>query len=372
MKYRTSLFLLLLISFFSLSSFVQASAVDGETIIVTEKPHQALDGVFRDDALAQLLTPTGQLGKLIYVPIKNSRTWIIDAALVDQVFAMTTQYKLVNEAPTSGVGIAQNWLAQLRYITSRNDVIALPYGNPNISLARNLAPNEVKIYYDFGNERLSQVLGRSVITDQKRVTGAGTAHLNNEQTTSYSLDRTRLTALSRVVVTPELKLLRAQLAFLLSPSLNAADREFFISNASNAVNNEVSKLKINGGKYRLTSSNVKVPVTVENKFEIPVTVDLSLTQSNFKIYTPNIQQIVIPAKSKLQLSMDVTVIAPGNTDITAQLTDTNGNPVSDPALLSLNLTVIDTRVAWFTTGAAIILLLGAVAQSVRRVRRSRV
>ena len=37
--------------------------------------------------------------------------------------------------------------------------------------------------------------------------------------------------------------------------------------------------------------------------------------------------------------------------------------------LTLNSTVIDSRVTWFTTGAAILLLLAAVAQSVRRVRR---
>jgi hypothetical protein len=39
------------------------------------------------------------------------------------------------------------------------------------------------------------------------------------------------------------------------------------------------------------------------------------------------------------------------------------------ALLTLNSTVIDSKVTWFTTGAAILLLLAAVAQSVRRVRR---
>jgi hypothetical protein len=69
--------------------------------------------------------------------------------------------------------------------------------------------------------------------------------------------------------------------------------------------------------------------------------------------------------------MDVSVIAPGNTIVEAQLTDSKGNNVGDLALLNLNLTVIDTRVAWFTTGAAIILFLAAIAQSVRRIRRSK-
>jgi hypothetical protein len=39
--------------------------------------------------------------------------------------------------------------------------------------------------------------------------------------------------------------------------------------------------------------------------------------------------------------------------------------------LQINSTVIDKRVTWFTTGAAILLLLAAVAQSVRRVRKGR-
>jgi hypothetical protein len=116
---------------------------------------------------------------------------------------------------------------------------------------------------------------------------------------------------------------------------------------------------------------VKVPVTLTNKYPVPVTVDLWLTPENFKVYTPNIRNITIPANSKLQLSMDVSVIAPGNTIVEAQLTDSKGNNVGDLALLNLNLTVIDTRVAWFTTGAAIILFLAAIAQSVRRIRRSK-
>jgi len=49
-----------------------------------------------------------------------------------------------------------------------------------------------------------------------------------------------------------------------------------------------------------------------------------------------------------------------------------GNDVVPPSVLQINSTVIDKRVTWFTTGAAILLLLAAIAQSVRRVRRGRV
>ena len=80
--------------------------------------------------------------------------------------------------------------------------------------------------------------------------------------------------------------------------------------------------------------------------------------------------VVIPAQSKKQLEMQVDVIAPGQTIVSALITGPEDDlEVVPEALLTLNSTVIDSRVTWFTTGAAILLLLAAVAQSVRRVRR---
>jgi hypothetical protein len=66
--------------------------------------------------------------------------------------------------------------------------------------------------------------------------------------------------------------------------------------------------------------------------------------------------------------MVVDVVARGQTVVAATITDSVGDEVVPPALLTLNSTVIDPKVTWFTTGAAILLLLAAVAQSVRRIR----
>ena len=67
--------------------------------------------------------------------------------------------------------------------------------------------------------------------------------------------------------------------------------------------------------------------------------------------------------------MPVDVVAPGQTTVAAIITDAKGNDVVPEATLTLNSTVIDYRVTWYTTGAAILLLLAAVAQSVRLVRK---
>jgi hypothetical protein len=90
---------------------------------------------------------------------------------------------------------------------------------------------------------------------------------------------------------------------------------------------------------------------------------------NSRVVVDSFEAVTIPAQSKKQLEMVVDVIAPGETSVSAQIVDKEGNEVVPEATLTLNSTVIDSRVTWFTTGAAILLLLAAVAQSVRRVRR---
>jgi hypothetical protein len=49
-----------------------------------------------------------------------------------------------HEAEPAGKEIATAWLTQLKRVTTGNDVVALAYGNPDISLAKRLAPSELK------------------------------------------------------------------------------------------------------------------------------------------------------------------------------------------------------------------------------------
>jgi len=163
--------------------------------------------------------------------------------------------------------------------------------------------------------------------------------------------------------------LRAQLSKLLSPQLTKDGRDFYSSSASATVKAMVNKLRINSGKYQITTSKVKLPVTVINEFDSDVTINISMLPFNSRVVVDSFEGVTIPAQSKLQLEMTVDVIAPGQTSVLALITDSEGNEIVPEATLNLNSTVIDPRVTWFTTGAAILLLLAAVAQSVRRVRK---
>ena len=336
---------------------------------ITSMAHQTFTGEFRNDDLVQELTPSGALGVLIYTPRVNNKTWVIDAALVDEVIAMTGDYKLANDAAPVGKQIATAWLKQLRNITAGQQVVALAYGNPDISLAKRLAPSELKNYYAFGKSQLEIALDREVRSEPNGGWSTGKSGLNNTLRKAYSDNRKALTKLSRVVSDSELIILRAQLAKLLSPKLDKDSREFYSYSARSAVDAMVNRLRINSGRYQITTANVKLPVTVINEFNSEVTIDISMVPINSRVVVDSFKGVTIPAQSKLQLEMPVDVIAPGQTSVMALITDNQGNEVVPEATLTLNSTVIDSRVTWFTTGAAILLLLAAVAQSVRRVRK---
>ena len=360
---------LLVVTTFLLLMMPQSAATN--TVIRIIAPvSQTFTGEFRNDDLVQSLTPSGDLGLKVYQPIAKNRTWVIDAALVDEVILMSNEYTLATEAEPAGKEIATAWLTQLKRVTAGNEVVALAYGNPDIALAKVLAPSELRSYFIYGQDRLQLALGRIVRSEPDVAWSVGKSGLSNPLRKSYSDNRKALTRLSRVVDTPELIQLRARLGQLLSPTLDKNSREYFSRSATNAVKQTVNKLRINSGKYQITTLSVKLPVTVINDFDVDVTVDIAMLAANSRIIVESFDNVLIPAQSKRQLEMQVDVIAPGQTTVSALITGPEDDAEVVPAaILTLNSTVVDSRVIWFTTGAAILLLLAAVAQSVRRVRR---
>ena len=362
----TSLIFSVLVSGVVFSQQVHAS---NEVVRITAPLNQSFTGEFRDDSFSQSLLPSGELGKLVFRSMAPNRTWVIDPALIDAITAMTSEYKVLSEEEPVGGDVALSWLDRLKAVTARNEVISLAYGNPDIALAKKLAPSELSQYLSFGKTRLETLLGRSVTADTAHNWNVGKSRLSFTERKIYGENRRALTRLSRVVASEEVSNLRARLAQLLSPNLDRESRAFFTSNATEAVNTVVNKLRINSGNYQVTTASVKLPVTVINNFDTEVTVDVSMVPINSRVIVDSFKDVVIAPNSKVQLEMGVDVIAPGQTVVSAFITDKDGIEVVPEALLTLNSSVIDVRVAWFTTGAAILLLLAGVAQSVRRVRR---
>ena len=360
----------LLIALLALT-FISLPQAQAETpvIRITDQPHMNFDGTFRNNDLATLILPDQKLGALVFGASRINRTWVIDPALIDEVATMAAGYSIGGKKDKDGQVAAQNWLAQLKYASANNPVVSLPYGNPDESLAKRLAPSELRFYVAYGKQRLETQLGRTVTAELGW--GKGVSRLSYQFKAAYSKHRQQITGLSTLSSAQEIIDLRARLAIVMNPALNKKDRAFFSYASEVACKKALLKLRAVTGRYQLTSKTSKVPVTLVNEFDTATVVNLSLIPMNSRMQIQNVNKITLAAKSRLQLNLDVKVVAPGSTLVLAQFMNAKNDLVGQQSKLNLTATIIDSRVAWFTTGAAILLFFGAVTQSVRRVRKGR-
>ncbi|HEX7404798.1 MAG TPA: DUF6049 family protein [Candidatus Nanopelagicaceae bacterium] len=354
-----ALFCLLIVILPSVS-LQSATAATRATIVLVDPPHRDLNGISLDNTLETSLLPTERLGELVFSPQAEPRMWFIDAALVEDVQALAVKNL-----------DAQNWLAELKYISANDPIFAIPYGHPNISLATELAPSELRYYFDTSKVRLEAALSRPVKISRSIKWGQSTVKVSADTIRSYTSNRRALALMSTVVPASELDILRSKLAFLLATDSTSVRQIFFARNAYDALASQTHKLRIVSGKYRLTSEKGKLPLTLVNDFTLPISVNLQLTPLNSRVHISDIKRLVLDAKSTTQILVPVTVIAPGTTMVLAQFVNSRNDAVNETAILTLNTSVISPTVAWFTTGSAILLFLAALTQSVRRVKRSR-
>ena len=348
----------------------QSASAAIRNVELVERPHQLLDGKFIDDELATLLAPDGRLGSLVYTPTVTQTRWFIDAALLDEVADMADGYELANNEDGVGVEAAAAWLAQLRIASASALVTPIAYGNPDLGLAKRLAPSELTFYKRYGADRVAFHLGRAITAD-KKVFKSSVSKLSGPDRKNYTTNRQAISKLSTVVSAPELELFRARLAILLSPSINGPSAEIFAQSAIDGVIQQQNKLRVNPGKYALTSESGKVPLTLVNGFTTPVKINLIFRASNLRVIADDIREITLEPQSRTQMAVSYTVITSGTTQVNAVLTNSDGKWLGPASRLSLSMTLIDSRVAWFTTTAAVLLFIGAGAQTYRRIRKGR-
>lgn len=343
------------------TSALPASAVSASTkIFLFDAPQVDLLGNFINDGLSASLQPTGSLGQLVYSPPKQPRAWIIDAALIDEVA------QLALKDP-----VAQSWLDQLKLASAGDPILALPYGHPDLAITKRLVPTELTYYYQVSRSHLQIFFGKEVSVDKTLRWAQKGTKINSEALHTYTSSRHAVELLGSVVPLKQLESLRSQLAFIISSGSTKDQQLLFADSAQKAIAAANHKLRIVPGKYRLTSEHEKIPITLINDFSAPVTITLWLTPLNSRIKVGDPQRVTLSSNSKTQLSVPFTVIAPGSSAVLAEFRNSRGVPLGDSVILTLSLSVISPTVAWFTTGAALLLFLAAAGQVIRRVRRSR-
>ncbi|MDK1476909.1 DUF6049 family protein [Streptomyces sp. 549] len=93
--------------------------------------------VFRHDRLADEIAPGGRLQRMVSLGRDLPVSWVVDPDLLASVDAMTKPYKVSSPGgePVAGKGQADaaQWLNDLQQATADKEVIALPFGDPDLA-----------------------------------------------------------------------------------------------------------------------------------------------------------------------------------------------------------------------------------------------
>jgi hypothetical protein len=156
---------------------------------------------------------------------------------------------------------------------------------------------------------------------------------------------------------------------VLNPELPKERAIALVNKLQIALQDNREKLRIAAGNYTITAENYDLPVTVINDFSTPVTVQVVPRANNSRVIVRETAPITIGAQSQIQVKLPIQVLASGETRLEVKLKTSSGKFVGESSSIPIRLAVISPLTTWFTTGMAIILLLAAVVQSVRRVKR---
>jgi hypothetical protein len=352
----------LVVLFFALLFIAPAPAqAAGNSIWIAAPANRNYVGEITNKDFEKSLAPTGDLGKLVFQPVARPRTWIMDAALLEDVQFLAAKNST----------LATNWLTQLKKESSRDTIYATAYGNPDVIYLNSLAPTELNFYYAVGLQHLQAVLLKNVLSEKGSGYAWRRAKIDSELRQFFNAARQEFTLLSTAVNPKEVETDRARIAQLFSPLLSFDQRDALLKDYRVGQSNVIKKLRIVSGRYQITTSNEKIPVTLVNDFNSPVKVDLYFTPLNNRVTFPQYRQITLNAKSKIQVSVPIKTIAAGDTTVIARFENGKGKVIGAKGIIELSSTIISPAVSRFTTGAGLLLILAAVAQSVRRVRKSR-
>ena len=360
---------ILLLTGLVLAPFTPARA---ETLItLTQTPSQLADGRFLNNELALSISPGGALDKVLSARYRGAKSWLIDPALLEEISALSDGYVYLdvegNEVSVDEFPAAADWLNLLRFISRNDRVVTMTYGGPSLSYLQKTAPGELALYNQLSALRLEEILGRPVIAPG--TTQASTKSPALVAKNSYTALRKTMRVINSIVTTSDVESLRIGLAKTLNPLLSKDGAIALTRSYESEIKRFDGRLRVSTGNYTITASNYELPVTIINDFDQLVSVDLDITTTNSRVLVTQVPRITVGARSQIQIKVPIQVIASGDTALRLQLRTPKGSAIGEMERIPLRLAVISPITTWFTTGMAIILLLAAVIQSVRRVKR---
>jgi hypothetical protein len=334
------------------------------TVKIAEPSHRGADGLFLDNQLANLVRAQGELRKLIRT---SSASLVVDIATLEEIADLADGYSYLNDAEerveVEKLTAATNLLRQISRLTKDKETLILPYGNPDVDLFEN-NPKDLEFYQQIALSKAS-----NFFTNFKLAPLVSDGVVSELPQSFYTTYRKELRALNVATTDPQVVTLRSELAKVLNPDLSEASAGVLMSTLRYLIRENEKRLRIVAGNYTITASKYDLPITVINEFATPITTELSVRSSNSRVRIGNVEPLLIEPGSQVQVEIPIEVIASGQSRLDIKLTNSNGAQIGQSKSVELQLAVISPLTTWFTTGMAIILLLAAIVQSIRRVKR---
>ena len=338
-----------------------------QEIVITEPTHRLSDGVFIDDQLARKLSPNGELGLLVFSSVQGVRSWQVDPATISEIVAMSNGYGISDGSTPVGQQIAKEWLAQFIRVSKNEKVTALTYGNPSAYWVDQIINQQITYIDANGKILLETVLGKA--TNQSLIKSRKRQGLSKQNINLLNYAQRQIDLLGTLVDQKELLSYQLRLAQILNPDIEKSSFQFLIKDYDKSITELRNKLKVTKTRFTVTSTKEELPITLVNDFDQSVDLKLSVRALNSKVVVASTQQIRLEAKSKQQVLLPIEVLASGESSLLAQLTNLENKPIGYPVNINLKLSVISPVATWITSGAAVLLFVAAIIQSIRRVRR---
>lgn len=362
--------ILSIVALILMSLLVTPVAHAGVTVELTDAPHRQIDGKFLDDSLAAKLLPSGRLGAPIYKYRGSISTLYIDPSLVEDVQAMAKGYTLVNGTAGTGEIVAKTWLSQLLRVTNGAHMYAIPYGNPSEYWITKFAPHDRDYFLSLSSSRLSTLLGRftyptSAYYSTKYFT-LRTEHLRLMQRVENQINVS-----AGYMDSADLEQFKLNSVKIFNASLTATSRTQLAYDLAGKIQEISNSVHTSTGKFTITANHQKLPVTLINDFPQPVKVKLLIRSINERITVNDQNSIDVAAKSKVQILIPVEVYTSGDSGFTIAILDSRGHALGEKTLYPVKVSVVSPIATWITGAAGLTLLVAAILQSLRSIRKGK-
>lgn len=342
-------------------------------IVISDLPNRNIKGEFFDRSLEARLSDAGSLGLLLLDAAKvpsSKRDFAIDPMLIEEINDLADGFTTIDGIKVPESPNATRWLERLNALLGQSEVRAINYGSPDITWLSKAAPSELRIHHQLSVELLQTLLGRN-ISEGLVESAPSSGEVNLSITSRYTQMRRAIRLINQYANNPTTQLYRLQIGSILNPAIPQERALILTRELQSEISRYQDSIRISKGRFTITSSSERIPITVINDFDNPLEIKLRIKSTNTKVIVASTDSVLVDANSKLSVEVPVTVLASGQSELLISMRTKNGINVGDQVRLPLTLTVISPFTTWITTGSGLVLLIAAVIQSMRRVRRSR-